>query len=145
MAAAAPSARLALYHKALRESRKKESLYLDLLWWELKKNLTCEATHDKLSLTVGEYLLTKKGRYWMNKAYIATVKGKEIELYSNGAKETVVPETYFFTSYHDAHDFCNRMMDYDWCLRASVSYIWNGFGISLDNMSLTEITYFERA
>jgi hypothetical protein len=81
----------------------------------------------------------------MDKAYIATVKGKEIELSTSGAKETVVPETFFFTSYHDAHDFCNRMMQYDWCIRASVSTIWNGFGISLDNMSQTEITYFERA
>jgi hypothetical protein len=52
-----------LFEATLRESRKKESLYLDLLRWELKKNLTCEANHDKLSLTVGDYLLTKKGRY----------------------------------------------------------------------------------
>jgi hypothetical protein len=37
------------------------------------------------------------------------------------------------------------MMQYDWCIRASVSFIWNGFGISLENMAHTEITYFERA
>jgi hypothetical protein len=81
----------------------------------------------------------------MNKAYIATIKQSVIELTTNGANEVVAPETFFFTSYHDAHDFCNRMMEYNWCKRASVSFIWNGFGISLDNMAQTEITYFERA
>jgi hypothetical protein len=82
----------------------------------------------------------------MNNAYIATLKQSVIELTTtNGAIDTIVPEIFFFTSYHDAHDFCNTMMQYDWCKRASVSTIWNGFGISLDNMAQTEITYFERA
>lgn len=85
----------------------------------------------------------------MSKAYIATVKDSHVELSMNGGDTvaTFGTETnmHFFATYKDAHDFCNRMMEYDWCRRASVSLIWNGISVSPETLAATEITYFERA